>query len=157
LLGYFAIFSILYDIWSYHKTLLRDAIPLRLFAISSSLLMFIASLVPPFYYLVNHFSVKLLLHYSSYPILADRGLTVARTFVYILINCSHLLDACNFGSQRTISTPTSGAKTPGALFDYRYSHEQVHPDNSDDAFSIHMKLSAVSIIDYAAVSRLIRS
>lgn len=47
--------------------------------------MFIASLVPPFYYLVNHFSVKLLLHYSSYPILADRGLTVARTFVYILI------------------------------------------------------------------------
>ncbi len=85
LLGYFAVFTILYDIWSYHKTLLRDAIQLRLFAISSSWLMFIASLVPPFYYLVNHFSVKLLLHYSSYPILADRGLTAARTFVYILI------------------------------------------------------------------------
>ena len=85
LLGYIAVFTILYDIWSYHKTLLRDAIQLRLFAICSSLLMFIASLVPPFCYLVNHFSVKLLLHYSSYPILADRGLTVARTFVYILI------------------------------------------------------------------------
>jgi len=85
LFGYFAVFTILYDIWSYHKTLLRDAIQLRLFAISSSWLMFIASLVPPFYYLVNHFSVKLLLHYSSYPILADRGLTAARTFVYILI------------------------------------------------------------------------
>jgi uncharacterized membrane protein len=85
LLGYFAVFTILYDIWSYHKTLLRDAIQLRLFAISSSWLMFIASLVPPFYYLVNHFSVKLLLHYSRYPILADRGLTAARTFVYVLI------------------------------------------------------------------------
>ena len=85
LLGYFAVFTILYDIWSYHKTLLRDAIQLRLFAISSSWLMFIASLVPPFYYLVNHFSVKLLLHYNSFPILADQGLTAARTFVYILI------------------------------------------------------------------------
>jgi hypothetical protein len=85
LLGCFAVFTILYDICSYHKTLLRDAIQLRLFAISSSWLMFIASLVPPFYYLVNHFSIKLLLHYSSYPILADRGLTAARTFVYILI------------------------------------------------------------------------
>jgi uncharacterized membrane protein len=85
LLGYFAVFTILYDIWSYHKTLLRDAIQLRLFAICSSWLMFIASLVPPFYYLVNHYSVKLLLHYSKYPLLADRGLTAARTFVYILI------------------------------------------------------------------------
>ena len=26
LLGYFAVFTILYDIWSYHKTLLRDAV-----------------------------------------------------------------------------------------------------------------------------------
>jgi uncharacterized membrane protein len=85
LLGYFAVFTILYDIWSYHKTLLRDAIQLRLFAICSSWLMFIASLVPPFYYLVNHYSVKLLLHYSKYPLLADRGLTAARTCVYILI------------------------------------------------------------------------
>jgi uncharacterized membrane protein len=85
LLGYFAVFTILYDIWSYHKTLLRDAVQLRLFAICSSWLMFIASLVPPFYYLVNHYSVKLLLHYSNYPLLADRGLTAARTFVYILI------------------------------------------------------------------------
>lgn len=85
LLGYFAVFAILYDIWSYHKTLLKDAIRLRLFAICSGWLMFIASLVPPFYYLVNHFSVKLLLHYASYPLLADRGLTAARTFVYILI------------------------------------------------------------------------
>jgi len=85
LLGYFAVFTILYDIWSYHKTLLKDAIQLRLFAISSGWLMFIASLVPPFYYLVNHFSVKLLLHYSKYPILADQGLSTARTFVYILI------------------------------------------------------------------------
>lgn len=47
--------------------------------------MFIARLVPPFYYQVNHFSIKLRLHYSSYPILADRGLTAARTLVYILI------------------------------------------------------------------------
>lgn len=85
LLGYFAVFTILYDIWSYHKTLLKHAIQLRLFAISSSWLMFIASLVPPFYYLVNHFSVKLLLHYSKYPLWEDRGLTAARTFVYILI------------------------------------------------------------------------
>jgi uncharacterized membrane protein len=85
LLGYFAIFTIVYDIWSYHKTLLRDAIQLRLFAISSGWLMFIASLVPPFYYLVNHFSVKLLLHYADHPTLAEEGLIRSRTGVYILI------------------------------------------------------------------------
>jgi len=85
LLGYFAVFTILYDIWSYHKTLLRDAIQLRLFAISTSLLMFLASLVPPFYYLVNHFSVKLLLHFANHPALAEQGLLTSRTFVYILI------------------------------------------------------------------------
>ena len=85
LLGYFAIFTIVYDIWSYHKTLLRDAIQLRLFAITTSWLMFIGSLVPPFYYLVNHFSVKLLLHYADHPALAERGLIAARTVVYILI------------------------------------------------------------------------
>ena len=85
LLGYFAVFTIIYDIWSYHKTLLRDAIQLRLFAISSGWLMFIASLVPPFYYLVNHFSVKLLLHYADHPTLAEEGLIRSRTGVYILI------------------------------------------------------------------------
>ena len=85
LIGYFAVFTIIYDIWSYHKTLLRDAIRLRLFAICTSWLMFIGSLVPPFYYLVNHFSVKLLLHYANHPALAERGLTAARTVVYILI------------------------------------------------------------------------
>jgi len=85
LLGYFAVFTILYDIWSYHKTLLRDAIQLKLFAISTGWLMFIASLVPPFYYLVNHFSVKLLLHYASYPALAEEGLIRSHTAVYILI------------------------------------------------------------------------
>jgi uncharacterized membrane protein len=85
LLGYFAVFTIVYDIWSYHKTLLRDAIQIRLFAISSGWLMFIASLVPPFYYLVNHFSVKLLLHYADHPTLAEEGLIRSRTGVYILI------------------------------------------------------------------------
>jgi len=85
LLGYFAIFTIIYDIWSYHKTLLKDAIRLRLFAIASSWLMFIASLVPPFYYLVNHFSVRILLHFALFPKLADQGLLISRMIVYILI------------------------------------------------------------------------
>ncbi len=85
LLGYFAVFTILYDIWSYHKTLLRDALQLRLFAVTTSWLMFIASLVPPFYYLVNHFSVRLLLHYAQFPKLADEGLLISRMIVYILI------------------------------------------------------------------------
>lgn len=85
LLGYFAVFTIVYDIWSYHKTLLKDAIQIRLFAISTGLLMFIASLVPPFYYLVNHFSVKLLLHYAAHPTLAEDGFVRSRTAVYILI------------------------------------------------------------------------
>jgi uncharacterized membrane protein len=58
LLGYFAVFVIMYDIWSYHKTLLFDAKRLRVFAITTGFILFLSSLTPPFYYLVNHYALE---------------------------------------------------------------------------------------------------
>lgn len=58
LLGYFAIFTLIYDFWSYHKTLLFGAKRLRVFSISTGSILFISSLAPPFYYLVNHYALE---------------------------------------------------------------------------------------------------
>ena len=58
LLGYFAIFVIIYDLWSYHKTLLFGAKRLRVFAITTGFILFLSSLAPPFYYLVNHYALE---------------------------------------------------------------------------------------------------
>lgn len=57
-IGYFAVFTIIYDIWSYHKALLVDARRLRAFALFTGWIVFISSLAPPFYYLVNHFALE---------------------------------------------------------------------------------------------------
>jgi len=58
--GYFAIFTVIYGICSYHKALLGDAIKLSLFALTTAWLLFFSSLIPPFYYLVNHYAAALL-------------------------------------------------------------------------------------------------
>jgi uncharacterized membrane protein len=58
IIGYFSVFTIIYDVWSYHKTLLFDAKRLRVFAISTGWILFASSLAPPFYYLVNHFALE---------------------------------------------------------------------------------------------------
>ena len=88
IIGYFAIFTIIYDIWSYHKTLLFDAKKLRMFALFTGWILFLSSLAPPFYYLVNHFALEevleevghdLLLSYSRICVF---GIT---TIVYLLL------------------------------------------------------------------------
>jgi hypothetical protein len=61
LIGCFAILIVIYGVWCYHKALLADAIKLRMFAPSTGWLVFTSSLIPPFYYLVNHYVADLLL------------------------------------------------------------------------------------------------
>jgi uncharacterized membrane protein len=81
-IGYFAIFTVIYDVWSYHKALLADAIKLRLFALSTGWLLFTSSLIPPFYYLVNHYAADLLLHPEG----SRKYLIYSRTCVFALIS-----------------------------------------------------------------------
>jgi uncharacterized membrane protein len=85
--GYFAIFTIIYDVWSYHKALLADAIKLRLFALSTGWLLFTSSLIPPFYYLVNHYAADLLLHPEG----SRKYLIYSRTCVFALILIIYLI------------------------------------------------------------------
>jgi uncharacterized membrane protein len=86
-IGYFAIFTIIYDVWSYHKALLADAIKLRLFALSTGWLLFTSSLIPPFYYLVNHYAADLLLHPEG----SRKYLIYSRTCVFALILIIYLI------------------------------------------------------------------
>jgi len=86
-IGYFAIFTVIYDVWSYHKALLADAIKLRLFALSTGWLLFTSSLIPPFYYLVNHYAAELLLHPEG----SRKYLIYSRTCVFILILILYLV------------------------------------------------------------------
>ena len=86
-IGYFAIFTVIYDVWSYHKALLADAIKLRLFALSTGWLLFTSSLIPPFYYLVNHYAADLLLHPEG----SRKYLIYSRTCVFVLILILYLV------------------------------------------------------------------
>jgi len=86
-IGYFAIFTVIYDVWSYHKALLADAIKLRLFALSTGWLLFTSSLIPPFYYLVNHYAAELLLHPEG----SRKYLIYSRTCVFVLILILYLV------------------------------------------------------------------
>jgi uncharacterized membrane protein len=86
-IGYFAIFTVIYDVWSYHKALLADAIKLRLFALSTGWLLFTSSLIPPFYYLVNHYAADLLLHPEG----SRKYLIYSRICVFVLILILYLV------------------------------------------------------------------
>jgi len=86
-IGYFAIFTVIYGVWSYHKALLADAIKLRLFALSTGWLLFTSSLIPPFYYLVNHYAADLLLHPEG----SRKYLIYSRTCVFVLILILYLV------------------------------------------------------------------
>jgi uncharacterized membrane protein len=54
LISYLSVFLIVFDIWASHKTLLVDVKSAKLFAKSTGLLLFLVSLVPPMYYIVEH-------------------------------------------------------------------------------------------------------
>ena len=86
LLGYFAIFTIIYDIWSYHKTLLFDAKRLRVFAITTGFILFLSSLAPPFYYLVNHYALEEVLGEFD----QHRSMILASTAVFGIIGIIYL-------------------------------------------------------------------
>jgi uncharacterized membrane protein len=96
LIGYFAIFTIIYDIWSYHKTLLFDAKRLRIFALSTGWILFLSSLVPPFYYLVNHFLIDEVLQADSHRVL----LIYSRICVFALVAIIYLLLAALAKSEK---------------------------------------------------------
>lgn len=87
IIGYFSVFTIVYDIWSYHKALLFDAVKLRLFALSTGWLLFVSSLIPPFYYLVNHYAADAILHAGE----SKELLICTRTFLFFLILVLYLL------------------------------------------------------------------
>ncbi len=87
ILGYFTIFTIIYDIWSYHKTLLIDAKKLRVFAITTCFILFISSLMPPSYYLVHHFTLKEVIGAFGH----DPAQTSARIGVFGIITIIYLL------------------------------------------------------------------
>lgn len=86
LLGYFAIFTIIYDIWSYHKTLLFGAKRLRVFAITTGFILFLGSLVPPFYYLVNHYALEEVLGEFKH----NRSMILAKMAVFGIIGIIYL-------------------------------------------------------------------
>jgi hypothetical protein len=113
--------------------------------------MFIASLVPPF-------------SLSSQPLFGQAAASLqqlstlgrpgpdSRPYFCLYFNRPSLLDPCFPGPQRTISTPTITAKTQGTLSDYRHCNEQVHPDNSDDAY--HQILAHSTTNSYAFVGNI---
>jgi hypothetical protein len=87
-IGYFAVFTVVYDMWSYHKTLLFDARRLRVFALFTGWIIFIASLIPPSYYLVNHFGLEVILNEGKHMTLLDYAricLFSAVTIIYALL------------------------------------------------------------------------
>jgi len=83
-IGYFAVFTIIYDIWSYHKALLYDARRLRTFALFTGWLVFISSLVPPFYYLVNHFALEKVIDGDMHLTLLNYSRICLFTFIAII-------------------------------------------------------------------------
>ena len=96
IIGYFAIFTIIYDIWSYHKTLLFDAKRLRVFALCTGWILFISSLAPPFYYLVNHFALEEVLDEGRHVLL----LTYSRICLFAFIAIIYLLLAALAKSEK---------------------------------------------------------
>ena len=96
IIGYYAIFTIVYDIWSCHKTLLIGAKRLRVFAITTSLILFVSSLVPPFYYLVNHFALEEVIREFGH----HSDLIVARRWVFGIITIIYLLLAALAKSEK---------------------------------------------------------
>ena len=96
LLGYFAIFTIIYDIWSYHKTLLFGAKRLRVFAITTGFILFLSSLAPPFYYLVNHYALEEVLgEFDHHP-----SMILASTAVFVIIGIIYLFLAALAKSEK---------------------------------------------------------
>lgn len=88
IISYFSVFTIVHDIWSYHKALLLETIKLRLFAIATGWLLFTASLIPPFYFLVNRYGVKEILESTS---ARSDYLTYFRFIVFCLIFTIYVL------------------------------------------------------------------
>jgi len=90
-IGYFAVFTIIYDVWAYHKALLADAIKLRMFAVVTGWLLFISSLVSPVYYLINHFAAELIMHTGDNASEERKYLIILRILVFLLIAFLYLI------------------------------------------------------------------
>ena len=84
IIGYFAVFTIIYDIWSCHKTLLLDAKRFRVFALCTGWILFTCSLAPPLYYLVNHFAVEEVLNEGRHIKLLTYSLLCFFAFIAII-------------------------------------------------------------------------
>jgi uncharacterized membrane protein len=90
-IGYFAVFTIIYDVWAYHKALLADAIKLHMFAVATGWLLFISSLVSPVYYLINHFAGELIMHVGDNLSQERKYLIILRVLVFLLIALLYLI------------------------------------------------------------------
>jgi uncharacterized membrane protein len=103
IIGYFAIFTIIYDIWSYHKTLLHDAKRLRVFAVCTGWILFMSSLAPAFFYLADHFAIEEVLNEGRHLIL----LNYSRICLFAFIAIIYLLLAALAKSEKRQSGQTS--------------------------------------------------
>jgi uncharacterized membrane protein len=85
LISYLSIFLIVFDIWASHKTLLVDVKSAKLFAKSTGLLLFLVSLVPPMYYIVEHSEIRSTLASTKHTLiisLAEGGVFILIALIY---------------------------------------------------------------------------
>ena len=89
IIGYFAIFTIIYDIWLHHKVLLYDINKNRVFILLTGWILFASSLVPPIYYLVNHYDLEALMGEHRH----DSAMTFASIAIFGIITIVYLFSA----------------------------------------------------------------
>lgn len=85
LISYLSVFLIVFDIWASHKTLLVDVKSAKLFAKSTGLLLFLVSLVPPMYYIVEHTQIRSTLASTKHTLiisLAEGGVFILIALIY---------------------------------------------------------------------------
>ncbi len=80
-ISYLSVFLIVFDIWASHKTLLVDVKSAKLFAKTTGLLLFLISLVPPMYYVVEHSEIRSTLASTKHTLI----ISLAEAGVFILI------------------------------------------------------------------------
>ena len=93
-LGYFFIYAILYDVWAFHKGLLERGGGKKTSEIITLFFIWMASLVPPAFYLLGHYSQKIILHEITGKkelLLTNIEVTICQVTMFAIIGFLYLM------------------------------------------------------------------
>lgn len=97
ILGYFAVFLIVYDVWAHHRVLIVHALISRFNFAVGAFVLFLCSLVPPVVYTFSHLKYDFMI--------GELSPTGGAASVYWGARCSfYIILACTYGSIALVST-----------------------------------------------------